>query len=92
VYVKVRYLGLVYRVTGVFEEVIQLDDGATIHILFRIILDRYEGLSGLLFRGDGSLNPLYRVTVNGRDIEHLEGFDTKLSNGDVVAFIGPAGG
>ena len=91
-YIKVRYLGLVYSVTRVFEEDILLEDGSTISKLLEYVVGRFDGLSKLIFQEDGSLNPLYRITVNGRDIEHLDGFDTRLSDGDVVAFIGPAGG
>ncbi len=91
-YIKVRYFGLVYSVTGIYEEEILIEDGYTISRLIKDIVDRFEGLSRLLFLEDGSLNPLYRITVNGRDIEHLDGLETRLSGGDVVALIGPAGG
>jgi len=40
----------------------------------------------------GVLLSRYKVLVNGRDIEFLQGLKTILNSGDVVAIFPPAGG
>lgn len=34
----------------------------------------------------------YIILVNGKNIEHLRGFETPLSDGDTVSIFPPAGG
>jgi len=43
----------------------------------------YAGLDGRLRDGDGLADEVV-LTVNGRHAQHVDGFDTALSDGDVV--------
>jgi len=56
--------------------------------LGRNFSDRVFSMSGEAL----SLAPGVKVFVNGRDIDFLDGLDTRLGGGDVVYLIPPAGG
>jgi molybdopterin synthase sulfur carrier subunit len=40
----------------------------------------------------GEARKFYKILVNGRDIDFLDGLETKLKEGDTVAFFPPVGG
>jgi len=50
-----------------------------------------KGLANRLLR-DRKLDPNVMILLNGREIKHLNGLNTKLKDGDVVAFIPPIAG
>ncbi|SEH47274.1 MoaD family protein [Halopenitus malekzadehii] len=58
-------------------------DAETYGDLLAELEDRYPGLSGRLI-ADGSLVGEIAVTRNRKNIRHLEGPDTRLTDGDVV--------
>lgn len=41
---------------------------------------------------DGRVKAMYKILVNGRDIEFLNGLDTRLKEGDVVDVFPPVAG
>ncbi|MCE4601120.1 MAG: MoaD family protein [Desulfurococcales archaeon] len=49
------------------------------------------GLAGVVLE-DGRVREMYKVLVNGRDIEFLDGLDTVLRDGDVVDVFPPVAG
>lgn len=40
----------------------------------------------------GTITPIYKVFLNGRDIEYLDSLDTKLKDQDTIAIFPPVGG
>jgi molybdopterin synthase sulfur carrier subunit len=40
----------------------------------------------------GKVHAFYKILVNGRDIEFLNGLETKLKEGDTVTIFPPVGG
>lgn len=40
----------------------------------------------------GRVRRFYKILVNGRDIDHLDKLDTRISDGDDVTFFPPVGG
>ncbi|MEB3806964.1 MAG: MoaD family protein [Desulfurococcales archaeon] len=56
-----------------------------IDLLFR------TGLAGVVLE-DGRVREMYKVLVNGRDIEFLDGLETVLKDGDVVDVFPPVAG
>ncbi|HEY8201504.1 MAG TPA: ubiquitin-like small modifier protein 1 [Actinomycetota bacterium] len=48
---------------------------------------RYSGLAEQVFADDGSLHRFVNVYVNDEDVRFLEGLDTKVGDGDVVAIL-----
>jgi MoaD family protein len=43
--------------------------------------------SNELFNEDGKVKKIYRIVVNGRNINLLDGFQTKLQNDDMVVIM-----
>jgi len=90
--VKIRYLGLVYRITGLYEEELDVETPITVKTLLIILFKKYGKLRDLILLDGNRLNPLYRILVNGRDLEHLNGLDTVLKDGDLLTISTPFGG
>lgn len=40
----------------------------------------------------GEVYKYYKILVNGRDIDFMDGLETKLNEGDGIAFFPPVGG
>ncbi len=88
----VRLYGELYEAAGRVREVeLEVEDGATVLDAARLLEQRFSGLRGRLLHGDKLSEDLV-VLVNGRNIDFLEGAETRLRDGDRVAFFPPAGG
>ncbi|MGB9828114.1 MoaD/ThiS family protein [Thermosphaera chiliense] len=57
----------------------------TVKELLDVLDEQYPGFKKQLEGG-------YTILVNGLNIEHLNGFETSLKDGDVVSIFPPAGG
>lgn len=51
-----------------------------------------EKFNRMLLEPDGSLKSYFHVLVNGRHVRLMQGVQTPLSDGDVVAIFPPIGG
>jgi len=58
---------------------------ADVRGLLRNLVARYPALHEELFDRSGRLRDAVKVMVNGRNVEFLEGLDTRLETGDAVA-------
>lgn len=67
------------------------DDGATVADVLRALETSYEGLDGQLME-DGALRPQINVLKNGREVQHIEGPDTELADGDTLSLFPPVAG
>ena len=52
----------------------------------------HPGLSEQIFGMDGETRPYVAVMVNGRDIRHLDGLDTLVSNDSELDIFPPVAG
>jgi molybdopterin synthase sulfur carrier subunit len=71
---------------------LELGEGSTIADLLLMLETLYPGLSLELYSKPGHLNPLVNILKNGRNIQHLEGLQTPLAAGDLIAVFPPAAG
>lgn len=86
--VVVKVFAVLRNELGWREKIVELDEGSSI----KDLLDRLPEIKKLVIVGD-ELHENYRIFVNGRFIGFLDGLDSKLSEGDVVAiFPAMAGG
>jgi len=94
--VSVRLFTTLREIVGKKEELVKLagDKDATIEKLLKLLSKRY-GKSFAEYVYDvktGEVKSLLQFLVNGRSASTLEGMNTKLKNGDVLAIIPPVGG
>jgi len=69
---------------------IELPEGSSIRDLINALEKNYRPKIDLSRVGEENSN--IKVLVNGREITYLDGLETKLRDGDVVAFIPPVAG
>ncbi len=80
--VRVRYLGALFDYLGVFEDVLELDDGVEYSVA-----DILEAVRAIRpkFRTIESLLPMIWVFINGRQV--LPSSSVKVKDGDVVLLM-----
>ncbi len=91
--VKVKYFTVLREITKKREEEIELPEAATVEGLLNLLSERHgrkftEYVYGEVERARSHLQFL----VNGRNTTTMQGFKTKLKNGDEVAILPPVGG
>ncbi len=69
----------------------EVDDDATVGDVLASLEAEYEGLAGNLLV-DGDLAPQINVLKNGREVLHIDGVDTELSDGDTLSVFPPVAG
>ncbi|MEB3861434.1 MAG: MoaD family protein [Desulfurococcales archaeon] len=90
--VKVKTLGILYRITGSIEHELEVRDGATVGEVVEELASKYKGLKEEIFEEDGRFSSDYRILLNGREVAYLEGEKTRVNNGDEIVIIPPVGG
>ena len=94
--VSVRFFTSLRELTGKREETLKFRDGETVTVdkALKRLAERY-GKSFVEYVYDGKTGEVkcfLQFLVNGRSASTLNGLDTKLANGDVLAIIPPVGG
>lgn len=69
----------------------EVPEGATVGDVLADLEAEYEGLAGQLLE-DGELRPQINVLLDGREVLHMDGPDTELSEGDTLAVFPPVAG
>jgi MoaD family protein len=71
---------------------VELIEGETIAGLLGALCNDHAGLRNALFDPSGMIRPYVNILKNGRNIHFLNGLETLLSEGDVIALFPPAAG
>jgi len=91
--VKVKLFAEYYDLAGKKHIIeLELPDGATVLDLARKLEEMFPRLRGRLVTSDGHIADEPKILVNGRNIDWLQGENTRLHDGDTVAFFPPAAG
>jgi len=92
--VKVKFFALVREFTGKREEIVDLNDQATVRMLLGKLVEEY----GVKFR-DYIFDPVsqeprghVQFLMDGRNITLMQGLDTALKEGTSLAILPPVGG
>ena len=64
----------------------------TVGDILHTLVDQYPELSEAIWYTNGSLADHVAVILNGRDIRHLDGVDTPLTDDDTLDLFPPVGG
>jgi molybdopterin synthase sulfur carrier subunit len=92
--VKVKFFALVRELTGRREEIVDLDDHATVKTLLDKLVEEYGAkLSDYLFEPASEKPRGYlQFLIDGRNIALMQGLDTALKEGSSFAILPPVGG
>jgi sulfur-carrier protein len=66
--------------------------GDTIADVLAELLRRKRGLDGLILDAEGNVIPHVSVFLNGRDIRHLDGLESRLENDSEISIFPPVAG
>lgn len=69
-----------------------LPSGSTISSLLDELVNRYPGLSDLIFTSPGILRSYVNILKNGRNIYFLDNLETLVEEGDVITLFPPLAG
>ncbi len=91
--VKIRYLATLYEAVGHFEEEHNCSKkNCTVRELLFELMEKYPQLVDHLGKNLEFVGDDVKVLVNGRNIDFLNGLNTRLSEQDIVVLIPPAAG
>ncbi len=93
--ILVRYYGHISHIAGCLKEEFEIEDGTTLKSLTDLVVNRYgQDIIKWCFPKDRER--IAWISINRNDINDRRIFpdwiDTRLNEGDVVAYIGPVSG
>jgi sulfur-carrier protein len=68
------------------ERLLEAQSG-TLREVLADLAKRYKGLAEQVFAEDGSLHRFVNIYVNDEDARFIDGLDTKVGEGDIVAIL-----
>lgn len=91
--VKVKYFALLRELAGKREEDVEVDEETRVEELLEKLSERYGERFRDYVYGVGEFNGLtLTFLLNGRNIELMDGFKTKLRDGDTLSILPPVVG
>jgi len=91
--VEVKFFTSLREITGKKVEEIQLQSTITVEELLTLLSEKYgKKFREYIYNKKGEVQGFLSFLVNGKNINILQGFDTKLQEGDTVAILPPVGG
>lgn len=92
--VRVKFFALVRELTGKREEVVDLDDQATVRTLLSKLVEEYGAKFSDYVFDPASKEPRghLQFLMDGRNIALMQGLDTVLKEGVSLAILPPVGG
>ena len=92
--VRVRYFTTLRELARTREEELELKTRSSLAELIEKVSSKYgeEAFNYLHVKESGRIDPSIQFLVNGTAAHNLQGLETELNEGDVVAIIPPIGG
>jgi molybdopterin synthase sulfur carrier subunit len=91
--VEVKFFTSLREITGKKVDEIQLQNVITVEELLTLLSEKHgKKFNEYIYNKKGKVHGFLSFLVNGKNINVLQGFDTKLKQGDTVAILPPVGG
>ena len=91
--VEVKFFTSLREITGKKVDEIQLQSVITVEELLILLSEKYgKKFREYIYNKKGKVQDFLSFLVNGKNINVLQGFDTELKQGDIIAIIPPVGG
>jgi len=92
--IKVRYFTTLQELARTREEELEVEEGVNLAKLIEKISSKYgqEASNYLYDKTTGKIDPTLRFLVDGVDFRRLQGFETRLKEGDIIAIVPAIGG
>ncbi|MCJ7613194.1 MoaD family protein [Candidatus Bathyarchaeota archaeon] len=91
--VEVKFFTSLREITGKKVDKVQLQTAITVEELLILLSGRYgTEFREYIYNKEGNVQGFLSILVNGKNINALQGFNTELKEGDVVAILPPVGG
>jgi molybdopterin synthase sulfur carrier subunit len=91
--VEVKYYAMLREALGRKREVFELPEKSSVGDLMGLIVDRYgDPFSRYVYDSEKRVRDYLSFMLNGISVSSLEGFETLLGDGDVLAILPPIGG
>ncbi len=91
--VEVKFFTSLREITGKKVDKIQLQNTVTVDELLTLLSEKYgKNFREYIYNKKGEVQGFLSFLVNGKNINIMQGFDTKLQENDVVAILPPVGG
>jgi len=91
--IEVKFFTSLREITGKKVDKIQLQSVITVEELLTLLSEKYgKKFREYIYNKKGKVHGFLSILVNGKNINVLQGFETKLKQGDTVAILPPVGG
>ena len=91
--ITVKFFTSLREIAGRKEDEIQLQSIITVEELLAQLSKKYgKEFTEYLFDEKGNMRTYIQILINGRSLNVLQGFETKLKEEDTVAIFPPVGG
>ena len=91
--IEVKFFTSLREITGKKVDEVQLQSVITVEELLILLSEKYgKKFREYIYNTKGKVADFLSILVNGKNINVLQGFDTKLKQGDTVAILPPVGG
>ena len=91
--VEVKFFTSLREITGKKVDKIQLQNTITVNELITLLSEKYgKNFREYIYNNKGDVQEFLSFLVNGKNINIMQEFDTKLQEMDVVAILPPVGG
>ncbi len=91
--IEIKFFTSLREITGKKLDHIQLQNSISVYELINLLSKEYgKKFREYIYNRKGEPQDYLSFLVNGTNINNMQGFDTKLKNGDIIAILPPVGG
>ena len=91
--IEVKFFTSLREITGKKIDTIQTQNTITVDELVTLLSNKYgKEFRKYIYNKKGEIQGFLSFLVNGKNINIMQGYDTKLKQDDVVAILPPVGG